>query len=125
VLIDLNARRAARASANGNESVTVRLGDRDYELVNMIPIRVLELVGDNDVAGAARLMLRNPDADWLSFSSDVDIMELNEIVNAYGARMGESSASTGSSADSGGPSRLTSDASTDSASENPVGDQTP
>jgi hypothetical protein len=123
LLIDLNARRAARV-AKGQEPMVVRVGDRDYELANMISIRTMELVNDGDIPGAAKLMLKEPD-DWAEFAANVDMNELGHIITSYGTRMGESSASTDSSVDTGEQSRPTSDDSTDSASETVATDETP
>lgn len=97
MLIDINARRAAADQTNR----VVRAGERDYELVPQIKINVMEAASSGNIAEAARLMLVHPDEDWPSFSAEIGMDELTWILNAYGTSLGESSASTESSVDTG------------------------
>ena len=100
VLIDIDARRAA----SDRENRVVRAGNRDYELVPDIKINVMEAAAAGNIADAARLLLVHPDADWPTFSAEVGMNELTWILNAYGTTLGESSASTESSVDTGASS---------------------
>lgn len=109
--LDLNARRAARASAR-SEGKQVVLGDRTYDLVDELPISVMDLISDqNDLTGAVKLILKNPDDDWQSFAPQCTFEDVLEIVKEYGTSLGELSASTPSSIPTGVSSGPTSNGS--------------
>jgi hypothetical protein len=110
--LDLNARRAARAAAR-SEGKQVVLGTRAYDLVDELPISVMELIGDNDLTAAVKLILKNPETDWQSFAPQCTFEDVIDIVQEYGASLGESSASTPSSPPTGASSGPTSAATTD------------
>lgn len=115
MLIDLNARRAARASAD-KEPKIVRAGEREFRLVDDVKIAVMEAIGENDFAKAAKHLLADPATDWEAFSNEITMTDLAHIVAELGNSMGESSGSTDGSAGTGEPSTPTSAATTPPAS---------
>lgn len=120
--LNLNAKRAERAARRGSPMMVV-LGEppQSFELVPEVPLAVGELAAKADIAGAMRLLLRNPDVDWPRLSElGLSMEDVNEVVNFYGANLGESSASSSSSTNTGTPSRPISNASTALTSPTPV-----
>jgi hypothetical protein len=115
MLIDLNARRAAAASAT-REPKTLRVNERDFVLRDQIPLAVVAATNDGDLVEAARRLLADPDNDFNDFIEVVSIDELAWLISNYGASLGESSGSTPPSDGTGEPSPPTSDASTTSTS---------
>jgi hypothetical protein len=122
--LDLNARRAARAAAR-TEGKQVVLGTRTYDLVDELPISVMEMISDNDLPGAVKLILKAPEVDWQSFAPQCTFEDVLDIVREYGSSLGESSASTASSPLIGDSSGPTSAVSTDSISADPSTVPTP
>ena len=115
MLIDLNARRAARASAEQDPKI-LRVGERDFPLVSQIMLSVVDATNDGDLPKAGRMMLANPDEDYEAFIAAVSIDDLAWLISNYGTSLGESDGSTPPSGDTGEPSQPTSDVSTTSAS---------
>lgn len=104
--LDLNARRAARASAKG-EAFVVRLGAEQFTLAPEMPFFCLEAVEDNRFIDAVK-MLVNP-GDWDRFKACAPTFnDVIEIIEAYGVGLGESSNSDGSWASTGASSKPTS-----------------
>lgn len=115
MLIDLNARRAARAKAT-NDPVNVSVGDESFELVPFVRLAVVDALNEGDIVAASKALLAYPDRDWKAFAQAVTVDDIGDIIGSYGADPGESSASTLSSENTGEPSGPTSDTSTDSTS---------
>ena len=115
MLIDLNARRAARSTAE-REPKQLRVGERTFDLVPEIMLSTVQAVTDGNLASAARHMLVDPEADFEEFSQSVSLDDLGWLITNYGANLGESSGSTEPSDGTGEPSTPTSDASTASTS---------
>lgn len=82
-VFDLDARRAARIERNGG-SRTVRWGGREWEFKTELPLSVIESFGDNDIVGAFRRILVDPDqaGDFVNSGdfSQADFAELLEGV---------------------------------------------
>jgi hypothetical protein len=112
--LDLNARRADRASAHAEPKIMV-LNDREYALVDELPMAVMEYAAELELGSAVKAMLVNPD-DWSELVKVLTLEDVAEIVAMYGASLGESLASTSSSANTGGLSGPTSNGSTASTS---------
>jgi len=62
VILDLNAKRAARAAKRG-EAMQMVLGDETFDLVDELPLEIGELAEGNRIGEAFDLMLRYPEAD--------------------------------------------------------------
>jgi hypothetical protein len=124
VKLDLNARRAARADANAEPKCAV-LDGRVYQLVDELPVAVMEYAAESDVVGAVKAMLKNPDQDWTEFAKRLTIQDVNELITMYGATLGESLASMDSSVSTGVPSGQTSNGSTALIYPPPFTDPTP
>jgi hypothetical protein len=124
MLIDLNARRAARSSAE-REPKQLRVGDRTYELVPEIMLSTVQAVNDGNLARAAKHMLANPDADYEDFCDQVSLDDLGWLITNYGANLGESSGSTEPLNGTGEPSTPTFDATTDLTSPTSATDVAP
>lgn len=104
--LDLNARKAARASAKA-EAFVVRLGNEQFTLAPEMPFFCLEAVEDNRFIDAVKLLVAP--GDWDRFRSCAPTFnDVIEIIEAYGVGLGESSPSQDSSRGTGEPSRLTS-----------------
>lgn len=119
--VDLDAKRAARREARG-DNPRVSLGGREYELVGEMPLALVEKLTSGDMAGAVELLLADA-ADIEDFMSHrPTVNDLEVIAELYGAGgLGESSASKRSSASNGRHSRPTSNASTGSTFGLPAG----
>ena len=115
MLIDLNARRAAAASA-ANEPKTLRVGERDFALRSQVPLSVVHATNDGDLVAAAKQLLMDPEADFTDFIEAISVDEFAWLISNYGASLGESSGSTPPSDGTGEPWLPTSDASTTSTS---------
>jgi hypothetical protein len=124
MLLDLNAKRAARAAQFG-EPMSFQVNDNNFVLVPELPLAAIEMATASNIAGAMKVLLADPD-DWERFmQTEPTINDVMDIVEFYGTSVGESSASSGSSKSGGGVSRLTSDGSTALTSVAPVTDPTP
>ena len=125
MLLDLNARRAARAAKRGEDFV-VSVGDpaESFRLVEELPLRAMELIGEGELVAAVKMLVVDP-AQWERFAELVSLDDVADISSLYGSSLGESSASTESSADAGEPSGQTSNATTDSISLNVATDPPP
>jgi hypothetical protein len=122
--LDLNAKRAERAAKRG-EPMTIEIANETFELVPELPLAAGEFANSSDIAGAMKMLLAHPDTDWPRFMALTPTMnDVLDIVEYFGAQLGESQASTRSSVTTGTPSRPTSPGSTDSTSPTPVTDPT-
>lgn len=100
MLLDLNARKAARAAAL-SEPMAISLDEETFTLVNELPLAAMDKALHNDISGALKLMLAEP-SDWDRLMSvNPTIQDVLAIVEFYGTTLGESSASTGSSTGTG------------------------
>lgn len=121
MLLDLNAKRAARAKARG-DSMQMILGEETFDLVAELPLEIGELAENGKVYEAFTLMLAKPDEDWGRLKAcRPSFNDVMDVVEFFGAQMGESLKSAGSSTGTGPPSKPTSGASTASTSENAAG----
>lgn len=116
MILDLNAKRAARAAKRG-EPMQMVLGDQTFDLVDEMPLQIGELANEGGVSGALKQMLRDPDGDWdrlakcrPSFNDVLDVVEF------FGTTLGESLRSIEPSPTTGEPLRPTSTATTDETS---------
>lgn len=116
-VLDLNAKRAARASARG-DGMSMVLGKETFQLVNEMPIDIIDLATASKFTDALRQMLADPDKDWArllkcrpSFTDVLDVIEF------FGAQMGESLRSANSSKATTRRSKPTGSGSTDETSE--------
>jgi len=113
--LNLNAKRAERAAKRG-EPMTIQIGDETFELVPELPLAAGEFANSADISGAMKLLLAHEE-DWPRFMALTPTMnDVLDIVEYFGAQLGESQASTRSSVTTGTPSRPTSSGSTDSTS---------
>lgn len=118
--LDLNAKRAARAAKRG-DGIQMILGDETFDLVDELPIEIGELANENRIGDAFKLMLARPEADWDRLRScRPSFNDVLDVVEFFGAALGESVRSIESSANTGPPSKPTSTATTDSTSLAPV-----
>lgn len=112
MILDLNAKRAARSQARG-EGMQMLLGEETFELVDELPIEIGEMASNGEMWSAFKVMLRDPDGDWERLRkcrpSFNDIMD---VVEYFGTTLGESVRSSETSATTGQPSRPTSTATT-------------
>lgn len=119
--VNLDAKRAARAEARG-ENPIVTLGGRDFELVGEMPLALVEKLTSGDMGGAVELLLANADDIDDFMANRPTVKDLEVIAEIYGAGgLGESSASTPSSKSTGKQSRPTSNGSTGSTFRLPAG----
>jgi hypothetical protein len=116
VILDLNAKRAARAAKRG-DAMQMILGTETFDLVEEMPLEIGELANDGRISDAFKLMLRDPDGDWdrlkkcrPSFNDVLDVVEF------FGTALGESVRSIESSQTTGPQSKSTSTATTDETS---------
>lgn len=116
-VLNLNAKRAARAAQRG-EPLQMQLDDELFDLVGEIPISVISLATSGKFEDALRDMLAYPDEDWDRLMacrpSFTDVMD---IVEFFGAQMGESLRSATSSKRTGPPLRSTGSGITEEISE--------
>lgn len=120
MLLDLNAKRAARAKARG-EGMQMILGEETFDLVGELPLEIGELAENGKVYEAFAYMLARPDEDWDRLKAcRPSFNDVMDVVEFFGAQMGESLKSTASSTGTGPPSKPTSSGSTDSTSQNPA-----
>lgn len=124
--IDLNAKRAARSEAE-NEPHEVVLGFDDqgveqvFRLRPRLPLEFSALLARGQADEAMKLVLVDPD-DWKRMRTAVpDDDDLYDIARLYDIDLGESAASTRSSANGGRSSRPTSNASIPSTSARRAG----
>jgi hypothetical protein len=119
--VNLDAKRAARAEARG-ENPIVTLGGREFELVGEMPLALVEKLTSGDMAGAVELLLADADDIDEFMANRPTVKDLEAIAEIYSAGgLGESSASTRSSTSTGKPSRPTSNGSTPSTFRLPAG----
>lgn len=124
MLLDLNAKRAARAAQFG-EPMSFQVGEDHFTLVPELPLAAIEMATASNIAGAMKVLLADP-LDWDRFmGTEPTINDVMDIVEFYGTSVGESSASSGSSTSGGGVSRQTSDGSTTLTSVPPAMAATP
>jgi hypothetical protein len=120
VILDLNAKRAARAAKRG-ESMQMVLGDETFDLVDELPLEIGELAEGNRIGEAFDLMLRHPDKDTPRLKScKPSFNDVLDVVEFFGAQLGESLKSAESSITTGQQSSQTSSASTASISPAPA-----
>jgi len=118
-VLDLNAKRAARAAQRG-EGMQMILGEQSFQLVDELPIEIGDLASDNRISEALRTMLADPDADWERLRAcRPSFNDVMDVVEYFGAQLGESVRSSGSSTNTGQPSTPTSTASTGETSPTP------
>ena len=116
MILDLNAKRAARAAKRG-DGMQMVLGEETFDLVDELPIEIGEMANDNRVGDALKLMLRYPDTDWERLKKcRPSFNDVLDVVEYFGTALGESVRSTEPSATTGTPSRPTSSTTTDSTS---------
>lgn len=113
MILDLNAKRAARAAKRG-EPMRMILGDETFDLVDELPLQIGELANENRIGDAFKIMLREPEADWErlmkcrpSFNDVLDVVEY------FGTALGESARSIEPLETTGPPLSATSTASTE------------
>jgi hypothetical protein len=96
-VLNLNAKRAARANARG-EPLQMQLGEELFDLMPEMPIDIIELCTKTKFVEALRQMLARPDEDWdrliVCRPTFTDVMD---IIEFFGAQMGESLRSASSS----------------------------
>lgn len=116
MILDLNAKRAARAAKRG-EGMQMILGEETFNLVDELPIELGEMANDGQFVGALKLMLRDADGDWdrlkvckPSFNDVLDIVEY------FGTQLGESVRSIENSQTTGPQLKSISTATTDETS---------
>lgn len=118
MLLDLNAKRAARAKARGDRMQMI-LGEETFDLVDELPLEIGELAENGKVYEAFRLMLADADSDWDRLKScRPSFNDVMDVVEFFGAQMGESLKSAASSTGITPPSTQTSNGSTASTSPN-------
>ena len=121
--IDLNAKRQARAKARGGDKLQMILGEETFDLVDELPLEIGELADSNRVGEAFDLMLLNPEEDRLRLKAcRPSFNDVLDVVEFFGAQLGESLKSATSSTTTGQPSKQTSSTSTDSTSPTAAGD---
>lgn len=116
MILDLNAKRAARAAKRG-DAMQMMLGTETFDLVEEMPLEIGELANEGRISDAFKLMLRDPDGDWdrlkkcrPSFNDVLDVVEF------FGTALGESVRSIESSPTTGPQLKSTSTATTDETS---------
>jgi hypothetical protein len=120
VILDLNAKRAARAAQRG-EPMRMILGDETFDLVDELPLQIGELANENKIGDAFKLMLRDPDADWARLATcRPSFNDVLDVVEYFGTALGESVRSTEPLATTGQPLSSTSTATSDETSPTPV-----
>ena len=116
MILDLNAKRAARAAQRG-EGMQVILGEETFDLIDELPLEIGELANEGKIWDAFRIMLRNPDADWARLKAcRPSFNDVMDVVEYFGTALGESVRSNEISATTGQPSKPTSTATTDETS---------
>lgn len=116
MLLDLNAKRAARAAKRG-DAMQMVLGDETFDLVDELPLEIGELAEGNRVGEAFDLMLRHPDKDLVRLKAcKPSFNDVLDVVEFFGAQLGESLKSAESSITTGQQSSQTSSTSTESTS---------
>lgn len=117
--IDLDAARAARAEARG-EPHHLKLGGDKFELPGELPWDYFDILDTGDMKAALKMLLNGTFERFWGHDPTTDDMQLlaTSVPALYGFGKGhpESSASGGSSAPTGKPSRPTSPAGTTSTS---------
>lgn len=115
MILDLNAKRAARAVKRG-DGMKLLLGDETFDLIDELPIEIGELAAENKIPEALRMMLRDP-ADWDRMRAQKpSFNDVLDVVEFFGTALGESVRASTSSADTGQPSKPTGSGSTDGTS---------
>lgn len=114
-IVDLDARRAARAEAQG-EPPEVVLGGERFTLPVRLPLEALDLMADGQFRAAFRLLLADEDAVSRFFAHRPDDADLEDLMSVYG-EPGNSSASAPSVPSIGTRSRPTSPRRTASTSQ--------
>jgi hypothetical protein len=116
VILDLNAKRAARAAQRGG-GMQMLLGEETFELVDELPIEIGELANEGKIGDAFRIMLRDPEADWARLRScRPSFNDVMDVVEYFGTALGESVRSTETSATTGPHLKSTSTATTEETS---------
>jgi hypothetical protein len=116
VILDLNAKRAARAAKRG-EAMQMVLGEETFDLVDELPLEIGELAEGNRIGEAFDLMLRYPEADVTRLKAcKPSFNDVLDVVEFFGAQLGESLKSAESSITTGQQSSQTSSTSTESTS---------
>jgi hypothetical protein len=124
MILDLNAKRAARAAKRG-EAMQMILGEETFDLVEELPLEIGDLAENNRIGEAFDLMLRHPDKDLARLKAcKPSFNDVLDVVEFYGAQLGESLKSAESSAITGQQSSQTSSASIASISPTPATDET-
>ena len=115
MILDLNAKRAARAAKRG-DGMQMMLGDETFDLLDELPIEIGELANENRIGDALKLMLRDQ-ADWPRLKAcRPSFNDVLDVIEYFGTALGESVRSIESSATTGLPSKPTSTAITDETS---------
>lgn len=124
MILDLNAKRAARAAQRG-EPIQMQLGEETFTLVDELPIEIGDLAANNRIGEALKLMLADP-ADWdRLLACKPSFNDVLDVVEYFGTALGESVKSAESSMTTGPPSKRISGASTKTTSLRSVTDQAP
>lgn len=100
-MLDLDAKRAARAEARG-ENHEVQLGGETFELTPELPLQLMDFLTAGNMTGAVRLLLADPDEADAFLGHRPTIDDLGEIAKLYGVDgLGGSLGSPTSSASTG------------------------
>lgn len=111
MILDLNAKRAARAVKRG-DGMKLILNEESFDLVDELPIDIAELAAENKIPEALRMMLRDP-ADWDRMRAQrPSFNDVLDVVEFFGTALGESVRASTSSEDTGQPSKPTGSGST-------------
>jgi hypothetical protein len=114
--VDLDARRAARSEAESQPHRVV-FGGETFTFPPTVPLEALDLMAEGRFRHAFRLLLDDDTATARFMAHRPDDGDLDELMRGlYGQTLGEPSASPGSSANGGRPSKPTSRTTTTSTS---------
>ena len=110
MILDLNAKRAARAAKRG-EGMQMILDEETFDLVDELPIELGEMANDGRFTDALKMMLRDPEGDWERLKEcRPSFNDVLDIVEYFGTQLGESVRSIESSRSTGPQSSSTSTA---------------
>lgn len=110
MILDLNAKRAARAARRG-EGMQMILDEQTFDLVDELPIELGEMANEGRFIDALKMMLRDPEGDWERLKDcKPSFNDVLDIVEYFGTQLGESVRSIESSRNTGPPSNSTSTA---------------
>jgi hypothetical protein len=106
--LNLDAKRAARAAKRG-EPMRMVLEDETFDLVAEMPIDIGDMFLANKMTEAFKAMLAHPEEDWdRLMGCRPSMYDVLDVLEFFGAQMGESVRLAESSTNTGGPSKPTS-----------------